>query len=123
MSYNIKPYSTKNADLAVILNDGVIILRVITGKGESFLKEIDNVRPITDDSLISFIGSKHEETEARLLQSNNGLPDYQTTGVLIKGSGEDIWKKYSSTCVSCGACTTICPTCTCFLLIDKPGFA
>jgi ferredoxin len=122
MSYNIKPFSTKNADLAVILNDGLIILRVITGKGESFLKEIDNVRPITDDSLISFIGSKHEETEARLLQSNSGLPDYQTTGVLIKGSGEDIWKKYSSTCVSCGACTTICPTCSCFLLIDKPGF-
>lgn len=122
LSYNIKPYSTKNADLAVILNNGLIILRVITGKGESFLKEIEGVKLISDDSLITFIGSQHQETEAQLLQSNDGLPDYQTTGTLIKGSGEDIWKKYSSDCVSCGACTTICPTCSCFLLIDKPGF-
>jgi ferredoxin len=122
LSYNIKPYSTKNADLTVILNNGLIILRVISGRGESFLKEIEGVKPISDDSLISFIGSQHKETESKLLQSNDGLPDYQTTGALIKGSGEDIWKKFSSDCVSCGACTTICPTCSCFLLIDKPGF-
>jgi sulfhydrogenase subunit beta (sulfur reductase) len=122
LSYNIKPYSTKNADLAVILNNGLIILRVITGKGESFLKEIDGFKPISDDSIISFIGSQHKATEGLLLQSNNGLPDYQATGALIKGSGEAIWEKYSSGCVSCGACTTICPTCSCFLLIDKPGF-
>ena len=40
----------------------------------------------------------------------------------INGSGEEIWIKHSRTCVSCGACATICPTCTCFLLIDRPDF-
>jgi ferredoxin len=121
-SYNIKPYSTKNADLAIILHSGSIILRVNTARGESFLNEIDGIKPISDESIISFIDSQHKETEAQLLLSNKGLPDYQTTGILINGSGGDIWKKYSSNCVSCGACTTICPTCSCFLLIDKPGF-
>jgi ferredoxin len=29
---------------------------------------------------------------------------------------------YSADCVSCGACAAICPTCTCFLLIDRPDF-
>jgi sulfhydrogenase subunit beta (sulfur reductase) len=122
LSYDIKPYSTKNADLAVISNDGSIILRVITGKGDSLLKEIVGLKPISDDSLITFIESQHKETEAQLLQSNKSLPDYKTTGALIKDAGKDIWEKYSSDCVSCGACTTICSTCSCFLLIDKPGF-
>jgi len=50
------------------------------------------------------------------------LPDYSKTGELVAGAKPGIWKKYSSRCVSCGACTVICPTCSCFLLIDKPGF-
>ena len=41
---------------------------------------------------------------------------------MIKGAKDSIWENYSANCVSCGACTTICPTCSCFLLIDKPGF-
>jgi sulfhydrogenase subunit beta (sulfur reductase) len=122
LSYDIKPYSTKNCDLAIILNDGLIFLRVISGKGESLLKEIDGVNSISDESKIEFIIKRHKETEAQLSHSNDELPDYQTTGTLIKEAYKDIWEKYSSDCVSCGACTTICPTCTCFLLIDKPGF-
>jgi ferredoxin len=57
-----------------------------------------------------------------LTVSNAGLPPYIATGKLIQSSDRDIWQKYSAKCVSCGACTTICPTCSCFLLIDKPGF-
>jgi ferredoxin len=58
-----------------------------------------------------------------LLESaNKDLPDYETTGKLIKEGKTIIWEKHSVRCVSCGACTTACPTCTCFLLIDKPGF-
>lgn len=122
LSYGIKPYSTKGADLSVILYNGLIILRVISGKGESLLKEIDGIKPISDNNIITFIDSQHNKTEAELLHSNTGLPDYQTSGSLINKADENIWKEYSSNCVSCGACTAICPTCSCFLLIDKPGF-
>lgn len=122
LSYNIKPYSTKKADLSVILHNGLIILRVISGKGESLLKEFEGVKPISDNGIVSFIENQQHMTEARLLSFNLGLPDYEKTGALIKKSNEAIWKKYSSDCVSCGACTTICPTCSCFLLIDQPGF-
>jgi sulfhydrogenase subunit beta (sulfur reductase) len=122
LSYNVKPYPTNNADLAIILNNGIIFLRVISEKGESLLKLIEGATPISDNSSVAFIDSQHKKTETKLRDSNTGLPDYQKTGSLIKESDEDIWEKYSSNCVSCGACTTICPTCSCFLLIEKPGF-
>jgi formate hydrogenlyase subunit 6/NADH:ubiquinone oxidoreductase subunit I len=57
-----------------------------------------------------------------LEHQNHDLPNYKTTSDLINNSGDEVWKSYSKTCVSCGACATICPTCTCFLLIDRPGF-
>jgi ferredoxin len=122
LSYDIKPYSTRTADLAIARTNGSIIFRTLSDKGEEFIKKISGADPVNDNSIIDSIELKHKETEAILKKSNKDLPDYQTTGRLTDSAKEDKWEKYSTNCVSCGACTTICPTCTCFLLIDKPGF-
>jgi sulfhydrogenase subunit beta (sulfur reductase) len=122
MSYNIKPYSENHADLALVNLDGTIVLRLLSSKGEDFVRKIPAAQSLDDRRILSAIEKEQHNTEKMLAASNIDLPDYKKTGELVKQSKTDIWEKYSSTCVSCGACTTICPTCTCFLLIDKPGF-
>ena len=122
LSYDIRPYATIKADLSVISLNGTIIFRVISGKGDEFLKTIPEVAPLSDDNILSEIEKKHKETESLLTEANKGLPDYKETGKIVSEAKREIWEKYSARCVSCGACATICPTCTCFLLIDKPGF-
>jgi len=122
LSYDVKPYSTSGADLAVIQQSGLMILRIITPKGKEFASQLSLVKKPDDETFISAIEKEHNVTEALLKASNKGLPDYKNTGTLVKNAKAEIWVKHSSTCVSCGACTTICPTCSCFLLIDKPGF-
>src|ERR1035437_815017 len=121
LSYNIKPYSETNADLAVINLNGIIVLRILSAKGEDFVKKIPMMQSLEDKNLVSAIEKEQHATETLLMTSNVGLPDYKNTGELIIKAKENIWEKYAAHCVSCGACTTICPTCTCFLLIDKPG--
>jgi sulfhydrogenase subunit beta (sulfur reductase) len=121
-SYNIRPYSENYADLAVIKLDGTIILKILSPKGEEFIKSVPASLLKPDDGIIKAIEKEHMATEVLLNKLNNGLPDLKRTGELITHSKNDIWEKYSARCVSCGACTAICPTCTCFLLIDKPGF-
>ena len=122
LSYSIKPYSISKADLAVISMNGTIIFRVISEKGKEFLDTIPEAVQLNDNSIISSVENEQKTTESLLAEANKGLPDYKTTGKIVAEAGKEIWKKYSSRCVSCGACAAICPTCTCFLLIDKPGF-
>jgi sulfhydrogenase subunit beta (sulfur reductase) len=121
LSYNINPFSTKNADLAVIKLDEAIVLRIITQKGEDFMKNVPAAIPI-EDKILAVIEKEQLSTTSLLTSSNTGLPDYKKTGDLINNGNKEIWEKYSARCVSCGACTSICPTCTCFLLIDRSGF-
>ena len=121
-SYGIKPYSTSTADLSMALLNGDVIFRTISDKGEEFIKKLHGSGYLNDKMVVDEIGKKHSETESILSEANGKLPDYISTGKLIESAGNFTWVKYSSKCVSCGACATICPTCSCFLLIDKPGF-
>jgi ferredoxin len=121
-SYNVTPYSDSGADLAVILIEDNIIVRVISEKGKDLISCFLPGKPPADDLTLARIDKAHKKTESLLRESNKGLPDYEVTGKLVRDAGKEIWEKYSASCVSCGACTTICPTCSCFLLIDKPGF-
>jgi len=121
-SYGIKPWSDADADLAVIRNGDLIVLRINTHRGQEFVNQFSLVQVLMDENIISEIEKAHSKAESLLFESNKGLPDYKATGIIVKNAGDEIWKKYSARCVSCGACATICPTCSCFLLIDKPGF-
>jgi ferredoxin len=122
LTYGIKPYPLGKSDLAVISMDGAIIFRVISAKGEEFLNTLPGAGLLNDTNVIKVIEEKQKKTESMLTEANKGLPDYRRTGEIVAGAKPDVWEKYSARCVSCGACATICPTCTCFLLIDKPGF-
>jgi ferredoxin len=122
LSYNIKPYTENDADLAVIRLNGIIVLRILSAKGEDFVKKIPTMPFMEDKSFVSTIEKERLSTETLLKTSNDEVPDYKKTSELIMKAKEGIWAKYAAHCVSCGACTTVCPTCTCFLLIDKPGF-
>lgn len=121
-SYGVMPYAETDSDLAAIQHYGIILLRILTPKGEDFCRQISRLQEMNDRSVIDAVDKEHGLAVAKLMESNRNLPDYKNTGMLIKGAPGEIWKKYSKHCVSCGACASICPTCSCFLLIDQPDF-
>jgi ferredoxin len=123
-TYGVKPYPEKHHDILLSLNEETIYLQTNSEKGEELIGEIkalNNMAEPTENEIQTLLDTR-KRIEDTLNNKNNELPDYEKTGELVNNSGEEIWKKYSETCVSCGACATICPTCTCFLLLEKPGF-
>jgi sulfhydrogenase subunit beta (sulfur reductase) len=121
-TYDIKPFAVRISDLAIVLIDGIIVFRIMTEKGNEFIRTISLAQPLTDKNTLESIEKKHNAVEESLRESQKMLPDYKKTGSLVSEANMKIISDHSLHCVSCGACTTVCPTCTCFLLIDKPGF-
>ncbi len=124
-TYGVNPYPDGNGDISIAVINDQVLLSVFSEKGDSFVREFNIPREIVgpDSPILKEIVQKRMETVRTIEKFHKSLPDYHTTGELVKTAGEEIWKKYAIQCVSCGACATICPTCSCFLLIDKPGFA
>jgi len=121
-SYGVKPYATEKADIAILSEGDEIFLRIISDRGKELAGQLITARVVDDAGMVPLAGKRHDETEALLAGINKNLPDYKITGDLVVKAGREIWNRYASRCVSCGACTIICPTCSCFLLIDRPDF-
>jgi sulfhydrogenase subunit beta (sulfur reductase) len=123
-SYNVDPFPTAYADASLASGGDYVIITVHSPKGERFFSILSRSYPVHQlkEEDLQVVNAKREKIRKELVEKNNSLPDYVNTGRLIRDSGDEIWVKHAQPCVSCGACTTACPTCTCFLLIDRPDF-
>jgi ferredoxin len=59
--------------------------------------------------------------EVKHLMHARGMPDASSVKGSVKKNFNNmpLWQDLSSTCVECGACNLVCPTCHCFLLFDE----
>ena len=122
-SYGMEPKGNESSDISLALIEDQVILSVFSKKGEKFIEAMGIYVTLTPEkSLLDRLQGLQENVKEQLQERNKGLPDYKQTGKLVSTAADPIWEKYASDCVSCGACSAICPTCSCFLLIDKPGF-
>lgn len=44
-----------------------------------------------------------------------------TETLFSRSSGSSVWLEQGDKCLSCGACSAVCPTCYCYDMIDKPS--
>jgi sulfhydrogenase subunit beta (sulfur reductase) len=122
-SYGIDPVGNQYADLSLAVVDDQVILSIYGSKGKKFIDELGLDNPAEPEpSLLKSLEVKRKQVVEHLGTANRRLPDFETTGRLVSAAGNGTWKKHAATCVSCGACSAICPTCSCFLLIDRPHF-
>lgn len=109
------PSSTEGVDVLATEVEGGYLLMPVTPEGEAALDS--PLLEKADDGKIGAAKESHERAEARLDKSGD-----------IGGAAEALWKKFedkgfwlgeSAHCLSCGACTYLCPTCYCFNMTDE----
>ena len=122
-AYGIEPVVTEDADISLTAIGDHVRLKSLNSRGEAFLKDIlgSGKWPEREESAAEQegIASKRERAGRQLETYHQGLPDLKSSQEKIRRSGEGVWKKYAEKCVVCGACAVICPSCNCFLLIDR----
>ena len=122
MALGIKPYPEENFDLNLSHLDNGFLVEIGSDRGEQIVK--------TNEKLFSPASAELQKQKQQIrnrvqkaVQSNirqNKIPkENSLKGRVKKNSSAKFWNQDAKTCVECGACNTICPTCHCFLLADQ----
>ncbi|MDP2912477.1 MAG: 4Fe-4S dicluster domain-containing protein [Candidatus Omnitrophota bacterium] len=117
------PYPKSYFDLSLSPVDNYFIVEVGSLKGSSiidnfkmFFKDIGqpraDVRQPNRDRVTKEV---KDLIDKRLTPYTSSLKD----AVKNSYNKTEMWQDFASTCVECGACNLVCPTCHCFLLHDE----
>ncbi|MDP2929484.1 MAG: 4Fe-4S dicluster domain-containing protein [Candidatus Omnitrophota bacterium] len=117
-----RPYPTKDFDLNLSSLDNQFVIDVGSDKGRRIVNTYKTFFKDCVNSDLSRRDSMREEVSLQIKDfiSKRGTPDTAAMNGAVKKNYDnlDLWQDAASTCVECGACNLVCPTCHCFLLFD-----
>jgi len=93
-----------------------LVFESVTARGEAFLTKHKTL--LRQPSAAELESIKRQEADARKKLSPNSLAE--AAKVLKNQNNPAIWEEVTATCLSCGACTYLCPTCHCFDFHEEP---
>jgi len=122
LALGVQPFPQENFDINLSQVEGGFVVSVGSAKGEAVVKE--NAELFKEASLAMLeeqktIRQSVVQAVEKNLKDNNVPFERSLAGAVERNFNSDIWADEAKTCVECGACNTICPTCHCFLLYDQ----
>lgn len=115
------PYPDKGFDINLSEIDGGYLIESGSNLGNKILEELS--LPDAKENQILSRDKKRGRVLEKLQKSNSEFEkafsgvDGLVSGAFDSDAGWDL----GSTCVSCSACTNVCPVCYCFTLFDQEG--
>lgn len=110
------PASTQGADVLATEVEGGYLLQPVTDKGKELLAS-GLLQPGTEAQAKAAEAS-HETVAKSVAPVPLGLEDAPPS-LLALFDDMNFWQAQSAGCISCGACTYLCPTCYCFNITDE----
>ncbi len=122
LALGVQPHPQENFDLNFSPVPGGFVVEAAGPKGRSLLQEHSHLfHPAMDADLRARDDQRarvRDVVERNLTMQD--IPRQDQFGDIIRHNwGADLWQEEARTCVECGACTAVCPTCHCFLLYDQ----
>ncbi|MFQ5951928.1 MAG: 4Fe-4S dicluster domain-containing protein [Candidatus Omnitrophota bacterium] len=115
-------YPEENFDINLSqVTDGFVV-DVGSERGQKLIDKNSSLFGEVKEEAIKERGRQREKV-IKEIENNikeNDIPYKKSLkGIIERNWESDIWDDEAKTCVECGACTIICPTCHCFLLYDQ----
>ena len=115
------PCSIKGSDLLLLNIGDQYLVKAETPKGIAFFQ--DNVFKEADDEVLAKANLVEKKAEDSM--------DLAALGRAVIGEAlekrletlfnDPIWENITESCLECGICTYLCPTCHCFDIVDEVG--
>lgn len=122
LALGIKPYPQEDFDINLSETKDGFIAEIGSEKGKGLMDKYSYFFEETKDKVINEKKNVREKVikEVERNIKKNGIPHQDSyKDIIEKNYNSDIWQNEAKTCVECGACNIICPTCHCFLLYDQ----
>ena len=109
------PTESMGSDILVTELGDVLLFEACTDKGQQFMAaQREFFRTPTADQLAA---KAENAQQAAAAVHKFDIADIKTK--LDRMFEEEVWETITNTCLGCGACTYLCPTCHCFDLSDE----
>jgi len=116
------PYPTEFFDINVSPVSGGYIVEINTKKGETLINRCLNYFSSVKKGTIEERNKKRQKVTEKLKKKysiEENIPPPEELMDLVKNRPEaKVWEEKTKTCVECGGCNVVCPTCHCFYLSD-----
>ncbi len=107
-AFDVNPLDAPGADLMSHLVGGNLHLEARTEKGQALLDKVEDL----------LVPSDLAELERDVQTADFGLALQGLPEALKERFDDPLWDELYKSCLSCGVCTYVCPTCYCFDVED-----
>ena len=108
------PFLNDGADVVLTELEKGFLVDIQTSHGESLLEGLA-LEKSTSEQLEEAKSIKNQASEQK-----RQLPEFDIKSRLLNELNNDAWHEIATKCLSCGNCTSVCPTCFCHSENDVP---
>ncbi len=102
-------------DIALTELDSGFVVRVGSEAGQAVVTALDLSTAQTEQ-----LATEQHQHEAAVAQQSRRLPGRDLQGALFANLQHPRWNEVAARCLSCGNCTSVCPTCFCYRSFEQP---
>ena len=109
--------SEPEGDIVCYKTDDALYMDAKTEKGEKLLKSLENITEDADESVATEQKKMIKERFSKLPLANLSADKFGKDKTSEFFNAPE-WSELSETCLGCGTCTFVCPTCQCYDIKD-----
>jgi sulfhydrogenase subunit beta (sulfur reductase) len=119
---NIGAADPEGSDIFMMKKGDDLLLKAVTTKGESLLSSLSSLADASkdDEKYFDDTVAAGKSSKTRFTCVDDKVIAKKLEDLFHK---TEFWEKISDACLSCGACTFVCPTCYCFDICDETLFS
>ena len=109
--------SEPKGDVQCFKSETELFLNALTEKGEKLLKAVENVTEPAKEADVTPVKAEIKERMKKLPLSHLKTDSFGA-GKTKEFFDDPAWAELSESCLGCGTCTFVCPTCQCYDIKD-----
>jgi len=113
------PTASEHYDILLDELEEGFAIKIGSVKGKEIVAKL-NVQPLTNSQQAA-IETAHQVARQQLTRQLPQLPNTDIPDLLFSQQESSHWLNIGEKCLSCGNCTSVCPTCFCHHTIEEPA--